>query len=74
MSNLARNTKNPMVKYKNAFASVKPNTEKEPIRFNYGDPTIAGNLLPAKATVDAVHAAIDGHKYDGYGGSGLNSK
>jgi hypothetical protein len=60
-----------MIKYVNAFASVEPNPKKEPIRLNYGDPTIAGNLLPAEAVVQALHVAIDEHRFDGYGASGL---
>jgi len=39
------------------------------ISLSIGDPTVFGNLLPAKEVVDALHKALDSQKCNGYGPS-----
>merc|ERR1719206_540547 len=52
-----------------APVTIVPNPEKKMISLSIGDPTVFGNLLPAKEVVDAVHAALDSQKCNGYGPS-----
>lgn len=48
---------------------VNPNHPLPPLKLSIGDPTIDGNLLPPANYLEALHAAIDSHKRDGYANS-----
>merc|ERR550534_1644771 len=65
---VAKNTFNPIRDLLETMTIV-PNPEKKVISLSIGDPTVFGNLLPAKEVVDAVHAALDSQKCNGYGPS-----
>merc|ERR1719427_1444458 len=65
---VAKNTFNPIRDLLETM-SIDPNPEKKMISLSIGDPTVFGNLLPAKQVVDAVHAALDSQKCNGYGPS-----
>merc|ERR1719350_2427921 len=65
---VAKNTFNPIRDLLETMTIV-PNPEKKMISLSIGDPTVFGNLLPAKEVVDAVHAALDSQKCNGYGPS-----
>merc|ERR1719510_1601713 len=65
---VAKNTFNPIRDLLETMTIV-PNPEKKMISLSIGDPTVFGNLLPAKQVVDAVHAALDSQKCNGYGPS-----
>jgi len=65
---VAKNTFNPIRNILETM-SIAPNPEKKMISLSIGDPTVFGNLLPAKEVVDAVHAALDSQKCNGYGPS-----
>merc|ERR1719154_993333 len=49
--------------------TITPSPDKKMISLSIGDPTVFGNLLPAKEVVDAVHKALDSEKCNGYGPS-----
>ena len=61
---VAKNTFNPIRDLLETMTIV-PNPEKKMISLSIGDPTVFGNLLPAKEVVDAVHAALDSQKCNG---------
>ena len=61
---VAKNTFNPIRDLLETMTIV-PNPEKKMISLSIGDPTVFGNLLPAKPVVDAVHAALDSQKCNG---------
>ena len=61
---VAKNTFNPIRNILETM-SIAPNPEKKMISLSIGDPTVFGNLLPAKEVVDAVHAALDSQKCNG---------
>lgn len=63
-STLAKNTFNPIRSIFETM-SIAPNPEKKMISLSIGDPTVFGNLFPAKEVVDAVHAALDSQKCNG---------
>merc|ERR1719278_2172315 len=65
---VAKNTFNPIRDILETMTIV-PNPEKKMISLSIGDATVFGNLLPAKPVVDAVHAALDSQKCNGYGPS-----
>ena len=61
---VAKNTFNPIRDILETM-KIAPNPEKKMISLSIGDPTVFGNLLPAKQVVDAVHAALDSQKRNG---------
>ena len=61
---VAKNTFNPIRNILETM-SIAPNPEKKMISLSIGDPTVFGNLLPAKEVVDALHAALDSQKCNG---------
>lgn len=67
-SNYATNTFNPI---RNIVENLQivPNPEKPMIALSIGDPTVFGNLTPAKEITEAVVEAIRSGKYNGYGPS-----
>merc|ERR1719285_1577793 len=65
---VAKNTFNPIRDLLETMTIV-PNPEKKMISLSIGDPTVFGNLLPAKEVVDALHKALDSQKCNGYGPS-----
>merc|ERR1712240_894893 len=65
---VAKNTFNPIRNILETM-SIDPNPEKKMISLSIGDPTVFGNLLPAKEVVDALHKALDSQKCNGYGPS-----
>ena len=65
---VAKNTFNPIRNILETM-SITPNPDKKMISLSIGDPTVFGNLLPAKEVVDAVHQALDSQKCNGYGPS-----
>ena len=62
---VAKNTFNPIRNILETM-NIAPNPEKKMISLSIGDPTVFGNLLPAKEVVDAVHAALDSQKCNGW--------
>lgn len=62
---VAKNTFNPIRNILETM-SIAPNPEKKMISLSIGDPTVFGNLLPAKEVVDALHAALDSQKCNGW--------
>lgn len=67
-SNYATNTFNPI---RNIVENLQivPNPDKPMIALSIGDPTVFGNLTPAKEITEAVVEAIRSGKYNGYGPS-----
>merc|ERR1712212_1284101 len=65
---VAKNTFNPIRNILETM-SIAPNPEKKMISLSIGDPTVFGNLLPAKEVVNALHTALDSQKCNGYGPS-----
>ena len=61
---VAKNTFNPIRNILETM-SIDPNPEKKMISLSIGDPTVFGNLLPAKEVVDALHNALDSQKCNG---------
>ena len=61
---VAKNTFNPIRNILETM-SIDPNPEKKMISLSIGDPTVFGNLLPAKEVVDALHKALDSQKCNG---------
>ena len=61
---VAKNTFNPIRNILETM-SIDPNPEKKMISLSIGDPTVFGNLLPAKEVVDALHEALDSQKCNG---------
>ena len=61
---VAKNTFNPIRDILETM-KIAPNPEKKMISLSIGDPTVFGNLLPAKEVVDAVHKALDSEKCNG---------
>ena len=61
---VAKNTFNPIRNILETM-SIAPNPEKKMISLSIGDPTVFGNLLPAKEVVDALHKALDSQKCNG---------
>ena len=61
---VAKNTFNPIRDLLETMTIV-PNPEKKMISLSIGDPTVFGNLLPAKEVVDALHKALDSQKCNG---------
>ena len=61
---VAKNTFNPIRNILETM-SITPNPDKKMISLSIGDPTVFGNLLPAKEVVDAVHQALDSQKCNG---------
>ena len=61
---VAKNTFNPIRNILETM-SIAPNPEKKMISLSIGDPTVFGNLLPAREVVDAVHKALDSEKCNG---------
>ena len=62
---VAKNTFNPIRNILETM-NIAPNPEKKMISLSIGDPTVFGNLLPAKEVVDALHAALDSQKCNGW--------
>ena len=62
---VAKNTFNPIRNILETM-SIAPNPEKKMISLSIGDPTVFGNLLPAKEVVDALHTALDSQKCNGW--------
>ena len=67
---VAKNTFNPIRNILETM-SIDPNPEKKMISLSIGDPTVFGNLLPAKEVVDALHKALDSQKCNGLVGGEL---
>ena len=65
---VAKNTFNPIRSILETM-DCDPNPDKKMISLSIGDPTVFGNLKPAKEVVEAVHAALDSGKHNGYGPS-----
>jgi DNA-binding transcriptional MocR family regulator len=65
---VAKNTFNPIRSILETM-DCDPNPAKKMISLSIGDPTVFGNLKPAKEVVEAVHAALDSGKHNGYGPS-----
>jgi len=65
---VAKNTFNPIRDILETM-TIAPNPEKKMISLSIGDPTVFGNLLPAKEVVQALHTALDSQKCNGYGPS-----
>ena len=63
-STLAKKTFNPIRNILETM-NIAPNPEKQMISLSIGDPTVFGNLHPAKEVVDAVHSALDSQKCNG---------
>ena len=61
---VAKNTFNPIRNILETM-SIAPNPDKKMISLSIGDPTVFGNLLPAREVVDAVHKALDSEKCNG---------
>ena len=61
---VAKNTFNPIRNILETM-SIDPNPEKKMISLSIGDPTVFGNLLPAREVVDALHKALDSQKCNG---------
>ena len=61
---VAKNTFNPIRNILETM-SIDPNPEKKMISLSIGDPTVFGNLLPAKEVVNALHKALDSQKCNG---------
>ena len=61
---VAKNTFNPIRNILETM-SIDPNPEKKMISLSIGDPTVFGNLLPAKEVVEALHKALDSQKCNG---------
>ncbi|XP_017767921.1 PREDICTED: tyrosine aminotransferase-like [Nicrophorus vespilloides] len=49
--------------------NLEPNPNKKVIALSIGDPTVYGNLVPAKETTDALIETVLNGKHNGYGGS-----
>jgi DNA-binding transcriptional MocR family regulator len=65
---VAKNTFNPIRSILETM-DCDPNPAKKMISLSIGDPTVFGNLKPAREVVEAVHAALDSGKHNGYGPS-----
>jgi len=65
---VAKNTFNPIRNILETMV-IEPNPDKKMISLSIGDPTVFGNLQPAKEVVKAVHEALDSYKHNGYGPS-----
>ena len=61
---VAKNTFNPIRDILETM-KIAPNPDKKMISLSIGDPTVFGNLLPAREVVDAVHKALDSEKCNG---------
>ena len=62
---VAKNTFNPIRNILETM-NIAPNPEKKMISLSIGDPTVFGNLLPAKEVIDALHKALDSQKCNGW--------
>lgn len=67
-SKMAANTFNPIRNIVDTM-NLTPHPDKPMIALSIGDPTVFGNLPLPDVTTNAVKAAIDKGKYDGYGPS-----
>jgi tyrosine aminotransferase len=65
---VAKNTFNPIRNILETM-DLDPNPNKKMVSLSIGDPTVFGNLKPAKEITDAVHAALESGKHNGYGPS-----
>ncbi|XP_043213359.1 tyrosine aminotransferase-like isoform X1 [Amphibalanus amphitrite] len=65
MSDIARNTINPIRRIVDTI-ELNPHPDKQMIALSIGDPTVFGNLEPAKVVVDAVVEAVQAIKFNGY--------
>merc|ERR1712112_113214 len=65
---VAKNTFNPIRNILETMV-IEPNPDKKMISLSIGDPTVFGNLQPAKEVVKAVHESLDSYKHNGYGPS-----
>lgn len=58
MTEFAARTENPLRKIWEG-PRIEPNSEKEPIKFQIGDPTIFKNFKAAPESVEAIRRALD---------------
>ena len=65
---VAKNTFNPIRNILETM-DITPHPQKKMISLSIGDPTVFGNLKPAKEVVDAVKATLDSGVNNGYGPS-----
>jgi tyrosine aminotransferase len=65
---LAKDTFNPIRNILETM-DLEPNPEKKMISLSIGDPTVFGNLRPARQITEAVVASIESGKNNGYGPS-----
>lgn len=65
---VAKNTFNPIRDILESM-EITPHPQKKMISLSIGDPTVFGNLSPAKEVIDAVRKSLDEGSHNGYGPS-----
>ena len=64
-SMMSKNTFNPIRNILETM-TLTPNPEKKMISLSIGDPTVFGNLKPAKNVVEAIGLCVNSGKCNGY--------